>query len=377
MISERLMAAGTWQIKLFDGAPLSVLNDLTFFGHVVVTPVHVDAYAVDLAGLLALASYTGIYESRSDRRTALDGYGLAGWLGASGGLSDTYESAQTPGSQTFYTWLTAKVLTGGSNDTNGITEGAIENPGSSKSADIPVGSTPLTVLNHICRERYAREWRINPDGTLDADTEANMFVTTPTVVLSSVTGGRDGAYTGYFSTVDERSDVESWASRVAVTASDGGTGSAAAGSNPYYGIDGTAIERTMWVNSSEADNSTAAGEVATELADENDDIHQEIPVAVDGYDVRGEVEPGDTVYVYDPDVEIYDTANEVLFRGHTMHPLAVRVLEVRWPVLQGMGVYFVDSTSSNTIFDLTPWVVWEKPGATIGLNDVPRQLDIL
>src|SRR5690606_18597876 len=84
-VDEKLMAAGSWSVDLLPDTPPSVVDDLDWFGLVVITPAHIDAHAVTVSDLLGVALYTGVYMEHAERKHTLAGQGLASLLGSSGG----------------------------------------------------------------------------------------------------------------------------------------------------------------------------------------------------------------------------------------------------------------------------------------------------
>lgn len=374
MITERLMAAGSWDVPLLPDAPRSLLSDLTYFGFLSVTPGWLNP--TDVADITQLAIYTGVYTGRSRRGTQLSGYGLAYLLGASGGFSDLYESETDYGPKDFDDFVNENVLRNTGPQLNGIVQGSIGNPGSNKTLTIEAGASPLDVLNQIS-DLWDIDWRINPNRTLDAYT--TVYSTTPVAVVTPWWSGRDLGIIGWSGTLDTVDDVESFTTRY-VAEADGAAaftvGDADISTNPFTMPDGDPLERDQYGHSKLAKTSGDADTVAARRLARFDQIRRQITATIDTYAVRSELEPGGWVYVYDPDLGLVDTTAEVYFRGHCLHPLAVRCHAIRWPIQQGMGVYLTCSDSAHTVIDLTPWVDWEQGESTLELGAPWRTLNV-
>jgi hypothetical protein len=87
--------------------------------------------------------------------------------------------------------------------------------------------------------------------------------------------------------------------------------------------------------------------------------------------VRRLIRPGDNVYLYDIDSGLYDTANQIVYRGETIFPVKHRVLSMTWAIENGYGVYIRSNAATPAYYDLTPYVDWEQPGATLEVGSRP------
>ena len=131
------------------------------------------------------------------------------------------------------------------------------------------------------------------------------------------------------------------------------SGSADVVSTPYRDIHGNDAVITRVVD--EQDDTAGANAAARAQAVLNlfSGTRRQLRLRVDEFDVAGDFEPGDTVWVYDPAAGVADPAFEVTFRGQTINPVPVRVLGLTWPISAGHSVGFRSSTGVWT--DLTPW----------------------
>lgn len=92
-----------------------------------------------------------------------------------------------------------------------------------------------------------------------------------------------------------------------------------------------------WVLNSAAQATTKAEGIAASV----NSYAVEIDAEADIPDIGRHIVAGDTVYVYDPDLALTDTANEVYYRGEATHPAKHRVQRMTVPISPGMGVYVV------------------------------------
>lgn len=78
--------------------------------------------------------------------------------------------------------------------------------------------------------------------------------------------------------------------------------------------------------------------------------------------------PGDEVFLFDVESGLYDTTNEIIYRGETISPALYRVLSMTWPVSPRYGVYIRSNAASPTIIDISPYVEPETEGAFIDVG---------
>jgi hypothetical protein len=86
----------------------------------------------------------------------------------------------------------------------------------------------------------------------------------------------------------------------------------------------------------------------------------------------GQLQVGDYTWVYDPDSGLVDYTNEIVFRGQRINPAKLRVIELTWPVVQGMAVAYRDR--SGVWYDLTDYVIWETGDTNIVVGGFNRSL---
>lgn len=212
-------------------------------------------------------------------------------------------------------------------------------------------------------------WRVNPDATLDADLASNLFRTTPEVILTADSGGREPDILGVQATLTARRSVEEYNSHVLANC-DAVDGHWNSPSTTYYGPDASTTLTLARYEKSESDVLAEADQLAQSVGEENDDEKIGVDAEIDLSDPRRYIEPGDNIYAYDLAEGIIDTANQVTYGGRTIHPLARRVEGMTWPIRHGHGVYHVSSDGNDTVTDLTPYVAWESGPVRLAIGDV-------
>jgi hypothetical protein len=395
-ISEELMDSGTWSVTLKDDVPDSVLADIdirsNLWATLVITAVDMGPDVDDT--YLPAARYAGVYLAQQDRRRTLTGKGLAWWLGESGDGGELYAGIDaTTGSVDFGTQLANQVFTRG----NGITAGSINANATAFTQNLTGGDTAREILDATCASAPGGPyfWRIDPtDFTLDADTQANLWGSTPGVILTQ-NGGRDGNIDGL--TADLELDAlngEEVRTNVQVEWNETTPGTNNGTSSPTlpatYGnlANGNPIVRTLLHFSPKgrippverwrkyfARSVTVVGRanaMASREANERSTIRAQVTAELPGvYDPwRFDIGPGSTVYLYDPDLDLTGTT-AVQYRGESIYPTTGRVDQIDTPILDGYGVYLRCYTGTGSVFSwyhLTPHVEFEEGATTVKIG---------
>lgn len=383
-------ALGSWNVALDPTTPRRVLDlldlDAYGFSHFVVTPLHVDTNVLTGTGLLNVARYTGVYRKnnlasrREGEPVELEGAHLAALLGDEEGKGDNFATGTDITTRPFNDGATTSYITAVISRANGLSTGSVLDSAASptRTGHVNAGDSARQLLDYACSV-FSKEWRVNPNGTLDAAAKATLYptTTTPTVAFLPEDGGRDGTITGIEGNVYRLdSDVEDWSSKVTIRAtSTNALGSASITSNPYVGWTGSALTMQRAGDSNLAYSTNSANNVAATQLGRFDETRRHVRITTSVYDVENFVGPGDGIYVYDPDQELYDPSRQVFYRGQIIFPLILRVEAVRWPIQQGMGVYMRYWNGSTFDFlDLTDWVLWEDRDAELEIGDIYRTL---
>lgn len=373
MIVERVMGMGSWQVQLSPDAPLSLYNSLTKLGHLVVTPQRLEPAVIGDAGMLAAARYAGPLMKRriSERGLELEGHGMAWWLGDPEGRgSGVYETTKALSAATLSTCLTTLLP-------SAVTSGTVTNGSLPTYTGEFVLVTPLDAIRTVMVALGA-EFRINPDGTMDAGASDDVFTfDTPVVVVLRKGWGADATYKSVFArTLASTIDATDFVTRaILVHETSAGAKSVADSSTragvTAYDIHGNLVTRTR-VEAAEADASTSTATYLSSILDKHDEIRTH-EVDADQWEVTGgSWQVGDAFWVYDPPGFV-DTANQIHYRGDVLNPVKMRLIEAAWPLRDGMGVFYRPATSTVAAadwVDLSDVVQWEDGRSQVSAAQV-------
>jgi len=232
---------------------------------------------------------------------------------------------------------------------------------------------------------------------LDVGPRENLFSghsSNPTTLIVREGSGDDPAITGINpSSIKTSFDATEYVSTVEYIYSDGNKEYDALDvidkDNPYRGINGEKLERATYVT--EPDHPYISREErALAFLNELKRTKRSINLDLDYYDIQGDFEVGDNIFVYDTDLGFVDTDDkvaedttrtakyEVSYQGQYVNPEKIRVTAITWPIKNSYGVYLrrLTSSSSNTYqyINLTPYVSFESGGTTLEVGDLPLKL---
>lgn len=369
------MKPGAWDLRLVDHTPKHIRDAIGEKGYIVVTPTWFDIRGVSDANILSLARYAGVVQEKSS--FGLSGDGLAALLGDGDGLGPVIGLITEDA--TLSTWITSALAASVS---NGIVAGTLNDTGMSTFAHSLNLMTQRAAVDYICA-RLGAEWRVNPDGTLDAASPDLLFAqyTTPSTIVVRKEGGADYNVTGLkVDLLTESVNAAQWNSQVLLMGQGEGAAMlqevATIGVNPYLGFDGGALNMARMVDSPSTEQLNMP-DLAQASLNLYSTARREVSLSTDTYDIGRHVKPGDTIWVHDPDRDLFDTANKVEYRGATLTPKQQRVYSYRWPIQEGMGVFF--RTGDGDYTDLTPYYERET-GSThyeIGAPTLPVDPDMI
>lgn len=369
-VTQRLMKPGSWRLELIDDYPYSAVEGIGQFDHIVITATHLDPIAgYSDANVLANAIYLGPITSRPSPRI-MAGADLSHWLGTANGLGDLLVSPVTLSGATLSDWITALCP-------SSIAVGTVTNAGTSTLSNTYQWITRREAIDAVCRSVGA-EWRVNPDGTIDAAATGDLFVSSPEVVVTRKVGGvGSGVLQGVQgSLIVTAQDVEQYTTEVIAVVKGEGTTvptATATGSTSYVDLFGNPVVMQRFVNSP-TDPAANASQIAAATLGQYNAVRQELSLASSTYTVSRIVQPGDWVYVFDQLAGLVDPANQYVYRGELINPQALRVFALTWPIERGMGVYVRHFGSPATYVDLTNWVQWEDADVQWEVGAASRQL---
>ncbi|MFJ4626169.1 hypothetical protein [Streptomyces sp. NPDC088847] len=384
-VTEVLNNLGEFEFELGTTVPRDVLDSIQYFGHIALIPGRVDPKQYG-DSLLSAARYVGVVRRKTlgdDGRTnavqdniRIGGVGMAFWLGDEDGKGDVYETAQTFTAQGFSSVLTALLPDAVTPGTFGTVAGTYT--GSHQY------ETPRSAIQYVCDTMSTTSvpvtWRVNGNATLDAGPHTDLFVTDPKCIIirKGSTPGNDMFMRSLQGSVDYTEDMEDFNTRVVMLGEGSGdtfaTGTADIDGllNPYKDVHGNPLKLTRLVSESDTLEDNADTRAALAL-NQYSSSNKDFQFSTYDYDVHGTFDVGDYVYVYDPDLGLVNTANEVQFRGVLLNPVKVQVTESTWSITEDFTVAYRDV--NGVWSDLTDNIHFEEVTANkVVVGDPTRKL---
>lgn len=329
-----------------------------FLGHVIVTSQAFDPDEVDV---LELSRYTGVFrESKfSSSDVEIGGSGLVFHLGD----LDAYKVIKEE---------IALDSVGFEDGIEAILPASIE-PG-----DIvpEIGSASARYLYVTYRSAiedwlslYDAEYYITPQGRINAGTPASLFPSynNPTTFVIRKGSRADMRYKPLpLGSATFSGDATNYATEVVSLVQVEDTNfieGSATGTTSKRDLHGNLLDIVIVNNESSTLAENVDARAAARLA-QAQAPRTSLELSTENYDIHGEFKPGDAIWVYDVPSGLYDLSNEIYFSDGVYWPIKLRVLEITYPVVKGMGVYFKAPTPSGTIYNLTPYIDWEPPGTS-------------
>jgi hypothetical protein len=381
-VTETKGALGSWSLKLRADTPRSIIDAITYFGHVVVSTGRPDPR---VAGdtLLRSGRYTGVLRGKTFASDGsgynLSGSGMAYWLGDENNNGPVITTALTFTNATFTSAVNAMLPASGA-----VTAGSIHSVTGAYTG-LHQWQTSRKALDYLCSTMTSDytnpvEYRVNGDATLDAGLVSDLYVTTPiAAVVRRDVGGDMGirALPGKAVTTE---DVQQFVTEVILLAQGQGTAIATGAANispalnPYKDLHGNGVGIISAISQSSTDPNNANAQAAVAL-NQYSQPRQQIKLASSQFDIKGDIACGDWVWVHDPDAGLVDTSaspNEIVFRGQRINPTKLRVSEMTYPVSVGMSVAYRDY--NGNWYDLTDYVVWETGDTALTVGGYDRSL---
>jgi hypothetical protein len=370
-VSEVAGALGDWGVSLKPDTPQDILDRLGYYGHVAITAAPVDPELYGDA-LLKSARYVGVNLQRSfgDDNKKIGGQGMVYWLGDGEDKGQVIEDPLNFTSATFSAAFDDLLPTS-------VQPGTIFEQVGTYTKQV-VFQTPRTALDYLC-SLFDCEYRVNGDGTVDAGTIEQLFVTTPKAAILRNRSGLEMDYRALKGRGSLDSDVKDFTTRVVLLAQDqeGGTGTVTAAKdilpqlNPYVDLFGNPIKITRIIEETETDAGNAPARAQLQL-NRFTSPRDSLKLTTKYYDIRGDIAAGDYVWVYDPEAKLVNPANAIDFHGQEIQPMKLRVFRLSWPIERGMGVAF--RSQDGTWVDLSNWVVWENGDTDVVVGGYNRSL---
>src|SRR5688500_12243848 len=318
-VTEVLRGLGSWSIQLSEDTPKAIMDALLYFGHIT---VHTGRVEPHIAGdsLLASSRYCGIYRGKGtdgDQHTLI-GPGIAAWLGDEDNKGEIFE---TPVAINHDFEDAIPLLL-----PNSVHAGTIFNvdPG------VPFVNTfqyvtPREAIDYLCQTKGA-EWRVNNDATLDAGLESQLFTIIPTASVVRKGAGTDLFLKSLKGSMATDQDMNDFTTRTILLAegTEGSVVTATAdinpGLNPFKDRWGNTVKFSRLISESQTEDSNA--EARAQLQQNRfSGPRNAVTMSSSEYDIKGDMQVGDYLWAYDPEVGIFDLTNEIFFRGDRLWPM--------------------------------------------------------
>lgn len=368
-VTEIANKLGEWSVTLKNSTPLEILNKIDYFGHIVITSARVDP---DNYGdnLFDDGRYVGVVRGRSfgEANKKISGPSQAFWLGDEDAKGEVIESPITFVNASFTDVITALLP-------DALQAGTIVNQ-SGLYNGIQVFQSPRQALDYIFGF-YNAEWKITGKGKFHAGAISDLYVTTPKTAILRSRSGLEMDYRALPGSAKLDADVKDFTTRVLLLAEDADRTTVSATAdinptlNPYLDLFGNPVKLTRIVveQATAEGNATARAQLQLNRFTSPRDA---LTLSTTQYDIKGSVEAGDYVWVYDPDAKLTDPANEISFDGEYITPLKLRVFQTSWPIVSGMGVAYRDK--AGVWYDLTDYVQFEAGSTSVVVGGYNRSL---
>lgn len=258
--------------------------------------------------------------------------------------------------------------------------------------------TVYSAINTIS-EQLGTEYRVNTTGTLDAGKKEVLFgghgTNEPPAIIVRDVSGEDPAISGLTpEQITAQFDAEDYVSGVELLTQAEGSSQQADhaeafdNNTPYRDLFGADLERVQFVGENNIPN-IQRNERALAYLNEFKKVKKTLSLSLEEYDLQGDFNVGDMIYVYDPEIRFEDTEAkriedgrdslfEVAYRGQIINPEKIRITGITWPVKDGYGVYLrkVASTSPYRVeyIDLSDYVSWETGNTQLDIGDLQKRI---
>lgn len=367
-VTEIKQAIGRWELRLSEETPVTLLDKLTYFGHIALLPGQMDVAQYG-DNLLSAARYVGVLRGRDQQNAfKLKGSGMAFWLGDEDGKGDVLETLLTFSGTTFANTVRALLPPSGA-----ITEGMLYSVAGTYDGKHQ-WVTPREAITYVT-DLFGAEFRVNYNGTLDAGLISDLYVTVPKTLILPKGFGSDLLRTVISGEQSMGIDVEDTTTRVVLLAEGEGTNIVTAAANApatsYKDIHGNPLKMTRLVSESSTAEGNAAARAQLQL-NRFLNPRRAVDLSTSEYDVKGTFIVGDYLDVYDPVNGFYDANREIYWEGERINPMALRCVEMTWPIPVGWTVAFRDV--NGAWHDLTDYYVPEEGDTTIVVGELARGL---
>lgn len=362
-VTEVLMGCGSFTLNLDPATPRSIVEELPTWSTVCVIPGN--EVGLDRAEVLSVAQFSGILRRRTDNLCTLMGPSITAWVGDEDGKGDGAYNAVNglTSAQAMVVDLFSSV-----DGVNGIELDDYSSLPATPvwAARIDHTEVPRVFLDRVCRF-LDWQYRVKPDGTIDIGTRGSLFTTTPTLLVVPrwfAEGPTDVSYRVVAGDIRATASDDDYATTVIVYDGTYGGFSTSLGGEPDGFQPGYEAYIEKRVEGVDLGSTGDAEDQANADLFYNYGTKNLIDLSLPLDDPRAHVEPGDSIYVYDPLQGLVLTGNQVFALGQHLSPIEVDVAEMTYPISEGSGVKIIHNTTGEVI-DVTEFVLWGSGDASL------------
>ena len=408
-IQEKVMAPGTFTVSLSGTiTPNSVINSIDPWGQILIHSTRVDENTISNQDMIKTARYVGVV---TNLEYDLDSFQVSG-KGTMIYLGDTDSRglvvAETSGSGAVRSYTNdsfSDVLDRSTSTPFGLLrtgDSAAQQAVRTKSGSItnPTSGTTTYTGDHYLEstfravkyvaEHFECEFFVDNEGFIFAGRPEVLFNghnNDPDAIIIRQGQGEDPNIEGFIPAgITTGFNAEEYVSKVELIPTgetkEVSMADATVSVNQFKDLHNQNLKRIQVVKDASATQSNFQARANKALSEYNR-LKKTVNVSLEGYDISGSFKVGDKIFIYDPDVGFEDTSSkaalesrdihQVTYQGSTINPEKIRVVGMSYPVQEGMGVYYRNS-STGVITDLTDYIIFESGDISLEIGDVGQTL---
>lgn len=408
-VQEKVMAPGTFQVQLSaTSTPNSVINSIDPWGQILIHTTRVDENTMSNQDMIKEARYVGVVQNLEYDLESfqVSGKGTMVYLGDTDSRGLVVAETSTSGSVRSYTNDSlSDVLDRTTSTPYGLLrtgDTASQQAVRTKAGSIinpTTGTTTYTGDHYLesaykaikfVAEHFDAEFYVDNEGYLYAGRPEDIFSghdTDPTAIILREGQGEDPNIEGFIpASITTGFNAEEYITKVELIptseSKEVSMAEATVSVNEYKDLFNENLKRIQVVKDASSVESNYQARANLALSEYNR-LKKTVNVSLQGYDISGSFKVGDKIFIYDPEVGFEDTESkassesrslfQTVYQGQTINPEKIRVVGMSYPIQDGMGVYFRNSSTGN-IIDLTDYVEFETGDISLEIGDVGQTL---
>ena len=408
-VQEKVMAPGTFQVQLSaTSTPNSIINSIDPWGQILIHTTRVDENTISNQDMIKEARYVGVVQNLEyDLESFMvSGKGTMVYLGDTDSRGLVVAETSTSGAVRSYTNDSlSDVLDRTTSAPFGLLrtgDTAAQQAVRTKAGSIinpTTGTTTYTgdhylesaykAVKFVC-EHFDAEFYVDNEGYIYAGRPDDIFSghdTDPTAIILREGQGEDPNIEGFIpASITTGFNAEEYITKVELIptseSKEVSMAEATVSVNEYKDLFNENLKRIQVVKDASSVESNYQARANLALSEYNR-LKKTVNVSLQGYDIAGSFKVGDKIFIYDPEVGFEDTDSkasaesrslfQTVYQGQTINPEKIRVVGMSYPIQDGMGVYYRNSSTGN-IIDLTDYVEFETGDISLEIGDVGQTL---